>query len=398
MQNTSLTLRVPRALLQDPDGFGGVVDGDSLMGRAVVRDGHLVGLMAAEAGATAMVLPALSEAHCHLDKCHTIHRLADVGGDLMAAINAQMGDKANWTEHDLRTRAARGLREAALAGCGTLRSHVDWGETAAAPLSWQVLTDLAQDTPLEMQCAALTGIDHMADAAFARDVAEQVAASKGVLGSFILYHDNARAGLRNTFAEADRLGLALDFHVDEGLGDFNGLEAIADTALETGFQGPILCGHAVSLLDKAPEDFARIADKLARAGITVCALPITNLYLQGRADGTPDRRGITRLRELHAAGVPITIGSDNVGDAFCPTGAHDPMGALNMAVLGAHLDPPLDRWLPAITTTARAALGLEPQHIDTAPLSALRLCHTATTADLIAGRAPLLPFDQEALT
>ncbi len=79
----------------------------------------------------------------------------------------------------------------------------------------------------------------------------------------------------------------LDFHVDEGLGGHNGLEAIADMALQTRFSRPILCGHAVSLMDRSAVDLARIADKLAQADITVCALPTTNLYLQNRGGCTP---------------------------------------------------------------------------------------------------------------
>jgi len=144
-------------------------------------------------------------------------------------------------------------------------------------------------------------------------------------------------------------------------------------------------------MDRSADDFARIADKCARAGITICTLPITNLYLQGRTDGTPDRRGITRLHELRAAGVKVAVGSDNVGDAFCPLGAHDPRAALALASVMAHLDPPLGEWLPAITTDAATALGQKPVTVDGAQLSDLLTCDVAHTADLIAGRAPLRP-------
>jgi cytosine deaminase len=232
----------------------------------------------------------------------------------------------------------------------------------------------------------------MAEAGFASAVAQRISDDGGVLGAFVLHHDHIAEGLQAMFAAADRFGLPLDFHGDEGLGDWNGLEVIADMALETGFEGPILCSHAVSLIDRSEQDTARIANKLARAGIFVCTLPTTNLYLQGRRAGTPDRRGLTRLRELHDAGVRVLVGSDNVGDAFCPMGQHDPRAALHLACLAAHLDPPLDRWLLAITTDAARALGAEPGCVDTLPLADLRLCNVMTTADLIAGRAPLVPL------
>lgn len=344
-----------------------------------------------------IVIPALVEAHCHLDKCHTLHRLGDVGGDLMAAITAQRADKVHWTTEDIRHRAARGLAELVASGCRIVRSHVDWGDGPEPPLAWQVLGDLAQDDApgLLLERAGLVGIAALADRSYAETVARTIARDGGVLGTMLLGHPETATGLANMFDLAGRHGLKLDFHVDEGLGDpsYTGLEAIADAALAHGFQGPILCGHACALMDQPPDAVRRIADKLARAGIAVAALPTTNLYLQGRTTGTPDRRGLTRLRELHAAGVPIVIGSDNVADAFCPLGAHDPMAALNLAVLAGHLDPPLDRWLPSITDTAARALGHDPQPIIGSPATRLRLSHAPDLATLISGRAgPLEPL------
>jgi cytosine deaminase len=377
---------VPRGVFADIAGRGDLV----------VEAGRVAALSpAALTDRPRHLLPALVEPHCHLDKCHTIERIGPVGGDLAAAIDAQRGDKAHWTEADLRRRAARGLAEARAAGVGALRTHVDWTDTAEPPLAWSVIAELARDAPMTVQLAALVNIETLADKAICAAIARRAAG--GVLGSFILDHPLAtvEAGLRNLFTAADRHGLALDFHVDEGLGDHGGLERIADMALETGFGGPILCGHAVSLMNRAPGDVARIAGKLARAGIAVCALPTTNLYLQGRNGGTPDRRGITRLAELRAAGVRILVGSDNVGDAFCPVGAHDPMAALHLAVLAAHLDPPLERWLPAITSDAAAALGLPAPRLAGARPADVVLSDAATIADVVAGRFRLRPLDME---
>ena len=380
---------VPRAVLRAPEAFGGTPEGDGLRGRAVVSDDRIVRLDPAPATDTPIiVIPKLIEAHCHLDKCHTIHRMGTVGGDLAAAISAQTLDKSLWTAEDLRTRMTRGLAEAKASGCGALRTHIDWADDAAPPLAWDVVRDVASDeTDIMVQAAALTGIDQMADPRFCDQVARHVADAGAVLGSFILYHEHVKTGLRHVFAAAERYGLALDFHVDEGHGDYNGLETIADVALDMGFQGPVLCGHAVSLMDRSEADVQRIADKLRRAGVAVCALPTTNLYLQGRTPGTPDRRGITRLRELRAAGVPIVVGSDNVGDAFCPFGAHDPMASLHLASLAGHLDPPMGHWLPCITTDAAEALGLPKPCVDDAPIDSLLAADTADLADLISGRA-----------
>ena len=171
-----------------------------------------------------------------------------------------------------------------------------------------------------------------------------------------------------------------------------GLELIADLVSERGFQDPVLCGHACALMNLSGSELEWLLDKLVKARLTVAALPSTNLYLQGRSPGqTPERRGITRLQELRAAGVALAVGSDNVGDAFCPLGLHDPLANLALAALTAHLDPPYGPWLAAVTTDARRALGFEANSIDKAAAADLLCCAATHSAGLLAGarRTPL---------
>ncbi|RYG90315.1 amidohydrolase [Loktanella sp. IMCC34160] len=385
-------VQIPRSLIADPARFGGEVRGDCLAGDLVLRDGRVAGLAPSTQPAHRIVLPRLTEPHVHLDKCHSVFRMNDVGGDLAAAIDAQRADKRNWGVEDVRDRAKRGLDELAAAGCGAVRTHVDWPDDPsgdAPPPAWDLLAELGEASGMVVQRAALTGIDRMADAAYARRCADRVARDGGVLGAFVFDQNERDAGLSNAFREADRLGLALDFHVDEGLAPgLDGLERVADAALATGFEGPVLCGHACALANRDPSDVARIADKLRRAEIAVAMLPQTNLYLQGRNGGTPDRRGVTRLKELRAAGVTVVVGADNVRDAFCPIGRHDPLYVLGLAVLAAHLDPPLGDHLPLITTHAERALGLPVQSVVGARAQDL-LCIDATdTSELFSGAVP----------
>lgn len=404
MHQTLSGVAVPQSLLANPQRFGGTPRGGLLVGDLVIHDGRAVGLIGSDAQATHLLLPQLAEPHVHLDKCHTIDRIADVGGDLAAAIEAQARDRVHWSTQDLRDRAGRGLAELISAGCGAIRTHIDWMDQpengAAAPRAWRVLSDLRHDLPtnVTLQCAALTGIDSLADTTWAADCATRIARDGGVLGAFVLGHDHIADGLKHAFAQAERLGLSLDFHVDEDIAmDLHGVEAIADMALATGHEGPILLGHACALINASPERLARVADKLARAGISVTALPSTNLYLQGRSDGTPDRRGLTRIHELRQMGVRVVLGSDNVRDAFCPLGRHDPRASLALGVMAAHLDPPLNRHLPMITTDAHAALGLSPRTVDGAEIGDLILFDAPSVSAWLTGDMPAIALP-DALT
>lgn len=382
---------VPDAVAGSSVALSGERQGDCIRGDLILRDGRAVLLRPGrKTPGLRIVLPALTEAHCHLDKCHTIDRLDGfAGGDLRDAIAAQVMDKANWTEDDLRARIGQGLAELQKAGCALIRSHVDWGDGVAPPLAWQVMADCAADLDgVTLDRAALVNAARIADPDHARALGTRLQADDGTLGTFVLDQPERSDAIRAAFETADRFGLRLDFHVDESLAPgLDGLETIARTARDMRFQGPVLCGHSVSLMNATGDRLSALLDLIAESGIAIAALPTTNLYLQGRTDGTPDRRGISRLRELRAAGVPVVVGSDNVADAFCPTGAHDPMAALGLAVLGAHLDPPFGRWITAITTDAARALGRTPVHVIGAPAQVLRLSRANSLSTLLSGRA-----------
>ncbi|MEY8842484.1 amidohydrolase, partial [Cribrihabitans sp. XS_ASV171] len=80
---------VPRSLVADAAGFGGLPMADCVAGDLVVMEGRAVGLRPSQAAPERLVLPRLTEVHVHLDKCHSIDRMQGVGGDLHAAIAAQ---------------------------------------------------------------------------------------------------------------------------------------------------------------------------------------------------------------------------------------------------------------------------------------------------------------------
>ena len=393
VDGTVSNVRVPLSVINAPSAFGGQSVQDALQGDLVIKDGRVVGMLPSSQPdiPARIVLPKFTEAHVHLDKCHTISRMEGVGGDLQAAIDAQAKDRLGWTTEDIRARASLGLDELVSSGCGTVRTHVDWGQPAnhsAPSKAWPILCELKEEyrDKLTIQIAPLTGIEDLADLTTADRIARQIADKGGVLGSFVFDQTERESGIRNAFKMAEKHGLALDFHVDEGLEDgLDGLAIIAETAISMDFQGPVLCGHACSLMNQSSIELDRLAEKLARARISVVSLPSANLYLQGRTEGTPDRRGLTRIRELQEAGVNMVIGTDNVRDAFCPLGRFDPRQTLALATLAAHLDPPFGRYLPMITTNARAALGLTPQTVDEAAIGDLIQFDANSTADLLGG-------------
>jgi cytosine deaminase len=305
------------------------------------------------------LLPALVDAHAHIDKNYTVQEVGAAQGDLFAAIERMEARRAHWGADVLRARMARALADAWQCGTRALRTHLDWvrAEPPAALPVFEALRAQWQGR-VALQFVSLTPLDVFADAQAGERIAREVRRAGGVLGAFVYRNEALQDKLARVFDLAQQHGLALDFHVDEGLdADATGLRTIAELTLAHGLQGRVVCGHACSL---AVQSDAAAHDTLAlcvQAGIHLVALPTTNLYLQGAWDRTPVPRGITRIREAAALGLRASLATDNVQDAFYPYGGYDLVETFGLGVQMAHLAP-ADDWLDTITLNPARALGL----------------------------------------
>lgn len=328
-----------------------------------VRDGRIATIVpVAEAGASGgMLLPGLVDAHVHLDKTATIDLRARPPAGLMEAIAQAQADRARWNTEDIARRANWGLLRAWSHGTVAVRTHVDWPD--AVPLAWDVLGELARDWRgrVEVQRASLTALATLADPAKGPAIAERVARDGGVLGAFILPVAAPLAQpLDVVFGLAARYGLELDFHVDEGLDPAaRGFDAVVSATERHGFAGRVTCGHGCALGTRPPQEIAPLLARAAAAGVRLVSLPLTNLYLQDRQpQGTPRQRGQAPMREALAAGLPLSIASDNACDPFHPYGDYDLLEALRVAVRVAHLDDALPAQFARVTTEPAAVLRL----------------------------------------
>ena len=94
---------------------------------------------------------------------------------------------------------------------------------------------------------------------------------------------------------------------------------MAAKAIQEGYQGRVTAVHTCALAAYDDAHAARVIELVKEAGMNMVTNPATNLMLQGRLDKEPRRRGITRVKELLAAGVNVCYGQDCLKDTFYPT-------------------------------------------------------------------------------
>jgi cytosine deaminase len=311
------------------------------------------------------VWPGLVDAHVHLDKTQIWPRAANPDGTSAGARLATGGDRANWSEDDIRARFEFGLECAYAHGTVAIRTHIDsyWPH---AQIGWRVFRELRDRWAgrIALQAVSICPPDRfLGDDGVA--LADEVAASGGVLGMVAGYNSADRPAdlqeqVDNFFALAEARDLALDLHLDEtGESSATMLRLVAATALRRKFRRPIQAGHCCSLSMQPEAEARETIGLIAEAGMSIVVLPMCNMYLQGRAAGmTPRWRGITLVHELRAAGIAVSFASDNCRDPFYAYGDYDMVEVHREAVRIAHLDHPFDAWAGSVSAVPATALGL----------------------------------------
>ena len=309
-----------------------------------------------------LLLPAFAEPHAHLDKAFLAERVDNPTGDLLGAILAMERARDSITLADTIERAERAARLLAANGCTAIRTHVDLTLTCRL-MSVEALIDVRERLRglVEIQVAALCawpsigpqGADQRAL------VREAIAMGIDVIGGCPHLETDPAAANDNLLSLAAEAGLPVDLHTDETLNPaMLALEDLAERVVATGFPHGVAASHCVSLTLQTEHRQREVAEKVAAAGISVIALPHTNLFLQGRDCPVATPRAITAVKALRAAGVNVAAGADNLQDPFNPVGRADPLETAGLMIMSAHVLP-ADA-LDMVTSAARTAMGLGP--------------------------------------
>lgn len=309
-----------------------------------------------------LVTPGLVDAHQHLDKSGTRHLVKDPEASLEGASAAYRALAANSTREDIAARAERTLEACLARGTVAIRNHTnvdsDSGlrglegmiglrERCRDRVTLQVVAHLTSDAPRKLgECR--------------KWLEAAIAAGADVIGGVPQYADDPAAFLDLLFAYAEKSGLPLDMHVDEHLDSRKALlDAVIERTRAHGMQGRVAASHCCALSAFAPADARRTIEHLAESNIAVIALPTANLFIQGRGSELSPPRGLTRINDLHKAGVRVAAGSDNIQDPFIPIGSGDLLEVARWTMLAGHFGiHDLGRAFEMVSAVPAGILGL----------------------------------------
>lgn len=355
-------------------------------------------------GASDILLHALCHPHIHLDKAFILtcnhspsaqhpdySDLAPSSGSFSEALENTSEAKKRYTEDDLYLRGSQLLAQGYEQGVTSLRAFVEIDHvTGTKALEAAIKLKRAFSHLVEMQICAFAQ-----DPIFSGDFGQENRAAMqsalsgfahviDVLGTTPYVEKSQQAAIEN-IAWAVETALAnnlhLDFHLDYNLDDPSSSRPLTYAVLDNlqrlswlekaDTSKTIVLGHCTQLSTlPAPEleDLARRI-KQSKLPIYFVGLPTSDLFMMGRpapdiAVGTPHSRprGTLQVPSLiKDYGLSACLGVNNVGNAFTPYGAGDPLQLASWGV-GIYQAGTLDdaRTLySCVSWGARKAIGLQ---------------------------------------
>jgi cytosine deaminase len=337
-----------------------------------IEEGRIVGTLTSPAVAREtvdvegrLVTPGLVEAHIHLDKALLSDRVRAAAGTLEEAIRLTGEAKRGFTVEDIQARARRVLDLAVAQGTTAMRTHVDV-DPIVELMGMEAILPLREEyaRALELQVCAFAQ-EGIVQAPGTEALLRRALAMGADLVGGCPYNDiDALAHIDIVFGLAEAFDRDVDFHVDffdepEHLH----IHQIIRQTLQRSWHGRVSVGHLTELAALPAWDQDAVVADIAAAGIGVICLPATDLYLMGRHDDTNVRRGLTPIRRLLAAGVPVALASNNIGNPFTPVGTADLAHMAFLTALAAHMGAAQDlRQLLAMLTSHPARMLRLPEY------------------------------------
>jgi cytosine/creatinine deaminase len=192
---------------------------------------------------------------------------------------------------------------------------------------------------------------------------------------------------------AAKRGLRVDMHCDETDDPMSRhIETLAFHTQRLGLHGRVNGSHLTSMHSMDNYYVSKLLPLIAEAQVSAVANPLINITIQGRHDTYPKRRGMTRVPELLAAGVPVAFGHDCVMDPWYSLGSAD---MLEVAHMGLHVaqmtgQEAMRACFRAVTETPAKILGLEGYGIAPGCNADLVLLQARDPVEAIRLRAPRL--------
>ncbi|TXR53562.1 cytosine deaminase [Reinekea thalattae] len=265
------------------------------------------------------------EPHIHLDAALTAGQPSwNMSGTLFEGIEQWAKRKALLSESDVQERVLKTVELLLANGVQHIRTHVDVTDPDLVALKAINALRPQLEPYIDLQIVAFPqeGILSFPNGkALMEKSLEYGVDVIGGIPHFEFTREYGVESMRWVVDLAKRHNKLVDVHCDE-IDDDNSrfLEVLATAALEQGIGEKVTASHTTAMHSYNNAYCAKLFRLLKMSKINFVSCPTESIHLQGRYDTYPKRRGITRVKELRAAGINVCFAEDSIQDPWYTLG------------------------------------------------------------------------------
>ena len=290
-----------------------------------------------------LVCPPFIDPHLHLDAALTAgNPRYNISGSHPEGIQVWGEYKKAYPQfEDFKDRARRAVEWEVAQGTLYIRTHIDICDPGLTALQYmlELREEMSEIADIQIVAFPQDGILSYAKAPdLMREAMTLGADLVGGIPHCEWTREDGVASIGIVYALAEEFDCMIDVHCDETDDEHSRfLEVLAAEAIKRGFENRVSAGHTTAMHSYNNAYAFKLLGLLARAGVNIIANPFDNTVLQARFDTYPKRRGITRVKELLAAGVNVSLGHDSIMDPWYPLGKGDMLAAAQLAIHVCHM-------------------------------------------------------------
>ncbi|MGN7286689.1 cytosine deaminase [Shouchella rhizosphaerae] len=289
-----------------------------------------------------LVIPPFIEPHIHLDSTLTAGDPNwNLSGTLFEGIQRWSERKEKLTHEDVKERATKALKWQISQGIQHVRTHVDTTDPHLTAL--KALLEVKEEMKpfVDIQLVAFPQEGILSYPQGQELLEEALKLGADVVGGIPHYEFTREMGVKSVeiaFKLAEKYDKLLDFHCDETDDEQSRfIENVAALAYQSGMKERVTASHTTAMHSYNGPYVSKLLRVCQLAELNFIANPLVNTHLQGRFDHHPVRRGITRVKQLHEAGLNVCFGHDDIFDPWYPLGTGNMLQVLFMGLHVSHL-------------------------------------------------------------
>jgi cytosine deaminase len=313
-----------------------------------------------------LVTPPFVDSHFHMDSTLSLGQpRLNESGTLLEGIALWGELKPHLTVEAIKKRALELCQWSIARGTLAIRSHVDICDDRLLAVS--ALLEVREEVKpyIDLQLVAFPQDGYLRSPTAVDNLKRALDMGVDVVGGIPHFErtmSDGAASVKALCEIAAEHGLRIDMHCDESDDPLSRhVETLAAETKRLGLEGRVTGSHLTSMHSMDNYYVSKLIPLIAEAGLHAVPNPLINITLQGRHDTYPKRRGMTRVKELIAAGVNVAFGHDCIMDPWYSLGSHD---MLEVASMGLHVAQmtgvaEMRSAFDAVTANGAKVMGLE---------------------------------------